>query len=159
MTTMQAKIERTAYLTAAADRYIGDRNPMIVQIKQIAQHLECSERQAQRIRQSIHAARGKPKPPHNRPARVVEAMDEIIGSGDPMAFGVAAMARQIGCSESMASKARKAIIERRATVQDDWTVAEVLSGVLDLKRPKRERLFWTIGDKLFSLNRDPQEVA
>jgi hypothetical protein len=149
MTTMQAKIERTAALTSLADRYIGDRNPMAVQIKQIAIHLECSERQAQRIRQSIHAARGKPKPPHSRPARFVEAMEEIIGDGDPMAFSVAAMARQIGCSESMASKARKAIIERRATVRDFRTV----------QKPKRERLFWTIGDRLFSLNRDPQEVG
>jgi hypothetical protein len=152
---MQAKIERTAALTSLADRFIGDRNPMTVQIKQIAQHLECSERQAQRIRQSIHVARGKPKPPHNRPARVVEAMDEIIGGGDPMAFGVAAMARRIGCSESMASKARKAIIERRATVQDDRTVAAPEK----TDKPKRERLFWTQGNKLFSFNRDPQEVA
>ena len=151
----QAKIERTAALTSLADRYIGDRNPMAVQIKQIAQHLECSERQAQRIRQSIHAARGKPKPPHNRPARVVEAMDEIIGGGDPMKCSVAAMARQIGCSESMASKARKAIIERRATVQDDWTVADLEK----TEKPKRERLFWTQGDRLFSFNREPQEVA
>jgi hypothetical protein len=133
---------------------------MTVQIKQIAQHLECSERQAQRIRQSIHAARGKPKPPHSRPARVVEAMDEIIGGGDPMAFGVAAMARRIGCSESMASKARKAIIERRATVQEIQTL-EIRADDQYSKAVKRERerLFWTIGDRLFSFNREPQEVA
>jgi len=151
----QAKIERTACLTAAADRYIGDRNPMTVQIKQIAQHLECSERQAQRIRQSIHVARGKPSTANDRQAEALAAVEAIIGDGDPAAFSIVAMARQIGCTEWRVSLARKAIIERRATVQDDQTVADRETD----DRPKRERLFWTIGDKLFSLNRDPQEVA
>ena len=145
----QAKTERTAYLTAAADRYIGDRNPMIVQIKQIAIHLECSERQAQRIRASIHVARGKPKPPPSRPARIREAVEAIVGDGDPMTVCGAEIARRLGCSESMVSLAKRAIAEQRATVRDLRTV----------QKQKRERLFWTQGDKLFSMNRELQEVA
>jgi hypothetical protein len=145
----QAKIERTAALTSLADRFIGDRNPMTVQIKQIAQHLECSERQAQRIRQSIHAARGKPSTANDRQAEVLAAVAAIIGDGDPAKFGIMAMSRQIGCAEWRVSLARKAIIERRAAVRDLRTV----------QKQKRERLFWTIGDRLFSFNREPQEVA
>ena len=151
----QAKVERTAYLTGEADRYIGTRNPMIVQIKQIAQHLECSERQAQRIRQSIYAARGKPSTADDRQAEILAAVEAIIGDGDPTTSSIVAMARQIGCTDWRVSLARKAIIERRATVQDDQTVAAPEK----TDKPKRERLFWTIGDKLFSLNREPQEVA
>jgi hypothetical protein len=145
----QAKTERTAALTILADQYIGDRNPMIVQIKQIAIHLECSERQAQRIRASIHVARGKPKPPHGRPARIREAVEAAIGDGDPRQINCSQLAREIGCDSTMVMKCRKAIIERRSTIRECRTVA----------KPKRERLFWTIGGRLFCLNRDPQEVG
>jgi hypothetical protein len=151
----QAKTERTAALTSLADRFIGDRNPMTVQIKQIAQHLECSERQAQRIRQSIYAARGKPSTADDRQAEILASVETIIGDGDPTKFSIMTMARQIGCTDWRVSLARKAIIEQRATVQDFRTVADREK----TGKPKRERLFWTIGDKLFCLYREPQEVG
>lgn len=87
-----------------------------------------------------------------RAAEIRVAVEAFIGDRDPQLLTGDAIAAAVGCGRSQANRAKKAIMLERAM---PVTAAKVALPA-EPKPKKPGKLFWTIGNRLFCENRQPQ---
>lgn len=93
-------------------------------------------------------------------AELRQSIEAYVGDRDPQAVTGVVIAAAVGCSRSQANRAKAAIVKERLQRQAAVTLPPPTpSQPVKLKVHKPERMFWTVGDRLFCENRQPQEVV
>lgn len=96
-----------------------------------------------------------------RAAELRQSIEAFIGDRDPLAVTGVVIAAAVGCSRSQANRAKAAIVKERLQRQAAVTLPPPSPPPqpVKLKVHKPERMFWTVGDRLFCEHRQPQEVG
>jgi hypothetical protein len=90
---------------------------------------------------------------------IVAMVRDWIGDGDPKKISLVAGAKALGVSTNQVSRARNAIVRERLDGMEAPKLALIAKPAPPPKRRKVDWLFRVEGDRLFSMNREPAEVA